>query len=113
MKTRRRCSKNLRGWLFRSIEPIIPEGKCRLIFLALVNLVRKLLFIYGKRNKYAIFSAFGLSNQGTINYSKNMMKGQMKQSGGGFLLDQKLVERFHKKGIACAAEHFDESMFKV
>lgn len=89
--------KFLQKNLPKSIYPII----------LLVNSIFRLLYLkISRKEKITCWSAIGINNENTINYSKNIMISQIKQSGGDHFLNKDSSDHFKTYNVVCAAKHF-------
>jgi len=71
-----------RSKLYQAIAKIIP-AKYQVWLGRISSVFRMLSVTLSRKNKHAIFMAFGVDNSHTVTYSKSLMKNQLSQPPGG------------------------------
>lgn len=96
--------------MYKYLERNLPSSTHKYLRLC-SSIVRQAQIKATGKNKHGVFIGFGVNNQETVCYSKNMMINQIKQYGGDPFLSQNLVDEFSKKGVSCASTLFDAKDF--
>jgi len=104
-------SGTFRSKLYNSVINISPN-KLKPKVVVFLNMIRSFWLKMTNKHKLTVWTAFGVSNHNTINYSKTMMKGQLIQSGGHWNLPLECSELLESKGIELASKHFNDTDFQ-
>ena len=97
--------------LYLKVINFLPD-KFKPIIDISYNIFRNIYLYITNKSKVTIWMSFGIPNSNTINYSKNIMKAQLVQSGGNWYLPKECEELLASKGIDCASKYFENEDFQ-